>query len=192
MEIKNKNSPFKFLNKFGIKISRNEYQNYSLLKMLDRFLKGFFKSLILKYCMYSVFLNIFNYRMIRPYLWRKMGCDVGQNVFIGYSVWFDFNNANLIEIQDDVHITNFCTILCHERDLTNYKIGDNSSDLTYKKERIKIEKGVMIGMNTTILPGVTIGEGSIIGANSCVTKNIPKWVVAAGNPIKIIKEIPAK
>ena len=192
MEIKNKNSPFKFLNKFGIKISRNEYQNYSLLKMLDRFLKGFFKSLILKYCMYSVFLNIFNYRMIRPYLWRKMGCHVGQNVFIGYSVWLDFNNANLIEIQDDVHITNFCTILCHERDLANYKIGDNSSDLTYKKERIKIEKGVMIGMNTTILPGVTIGEGSIIGANSCVTKNIPKWVVAAGNPIKIIKEIPAK
>ena len=43
MEIKNKNSPFKFLNKFGIKISRNEYQKYSLLKMLDRFLKGFFK-----------------------------------------------------------------------------------------------------------------------------------------------------
>ena len=50
-----------------------------------------------------------------------------------------------------------------------------------------IERNVWIGDKATILPNVTIGEGAIIGANSVVTKDIPKYSVVVGNPAKVIK-----
>src|SRR5262249_41348902 len=52
---------------------------------------------------------------------------------------------------------------------------------------IIIEDDVWIGANTIVLPGVTIGRGSVIGAGSVVTKSIPSMVVAAGNPARVIK-----
>jgi acetyltransferase-like isoleucine patch superfamily enzyme len=52
---------------------------------------------------------------------------------------------------------------------------------------IVIEDDVWIGAHTIVLPGVTIGRGSIIGAGSVVTSNIPAMVVAAGNPAKVVK-----
>ena len=121
-----------------------------------------------------------------------MGCKVRKKVFIGYGVWLDFNYAHLIEIGDNVHITNMCLLLCHQRDIDQYSVGDDSSTLPYKKDPIIIEEGVMIGMNTTIMPGVRIGKGSIIGAKSLVVDDIPPWTVAAGNPAKIIKNIDNK
>ena len=54
---------------------------------------------------------------------------------------------------------------------------------------ITIEDNVWIGGDVTILPGVTIGEGSIIGAKSVVTQNIPKRVIAVGNPCRILRPI---
>lgn len=47
----------------------------------------------------------------------------------------------------------------------------------------------MITSNVTILPGVTIGDNTVIGAGSVVTKNIPSGVFAAGNPCKVIRKI---
>jgi acetyltransferase-like isoleucine patch superfamily enzyme len=52
---------------------------------------------------------------------------------------------------------------------------------------ITIEDNVWIGINSTILPGVIIGEGSIVAANSVVTKNVPKMCIVAGNPAQIVK-----
>ncbi|MDW1847195.1 acyltransferase [Vibrio sp. Vb2110] len=52
---------------------------------------------------------------------------------------------------------------------------------------VLIEDNVWIGINSVILPGVTIGNGSVIAANSVVTKSIPPMVLAGGNPAKIIK-----
>ena len=54
----------------------------------------------------------------------------------------------------------------------------------------KIGDSVWIGVNCTILKGVTIGEGSVVGAGSVVTKDVPPWTIVAGNPAKIIREIP--
>ncbi len=50
-----------------------------------------------------------------------------------------------------------------------------------------VEEDVWIGMNVTLLPGVTIGRGAIIGASSVVTKSIPPYAIAVGNPAKVIK-----
>jgi acetyltransferase-like isoleucine patch superfamily enzyme len=57
-----------------------------------------------------------------------------------------------------------------------------------KKFAVRIKKGVQIGLNVTILPGVTIGENAIVGAGAVVTKDIPEDSVVVGNPAKIIKK----
>jgi acetyltransferase-like isoleucine patch superfamily enzyme len=59
----------------------------------------------------------------------------------------------------------------------------------YSKGSVTIEDNVWIGDKVTILPNVRIGEGSVIGANSVVTKDIPPFCVAAGNPAKIIRKL---
>lgn len=57
------------------------------------------------------------------------------------------------------------------------------------KGSVIIGKNVWIGDKATILPGVRIGDGVIIGANSVVTKNVPSNCIACGNPAKIVKQI---
>lgn len=54
---------------------------------------------------------------------------------------------------------------------------------------IKIEDKVWLGINATVLPGVTLGYGCIVGANSVVTKDVPPMTIVAGNPARIIKKI---
>ena len=68
-------------------------------------------------------------------------------------------------------------------------MGDNAASLGYRTGVIHIGKGVMIGMETMIMPGVTIGDGAIVGAYSLVTKDIPLYTIAAERPAKVIKEI---
>ena len=59
--------------------------------------------------------------------------------------------------------------------------------LVTSKGPVIIGKDVWIGDKATILPGVTIGEGAVIAANSVVTKDVPAYSVVAGNPAKVIK-----
>ena len=54
---------------------------------------------------------------------------------------------------------------------------------------VTIGDNVWIGGNVVICPGVTIGDNAVIGAGSVVTKDIPAWSVAAGNPCKVIRKI---
>ena len=116
-----------------------------------------------------------------------MGCKVGKNVKIGHSVVLDYGNAALIDIGDNVSITDCCILLCHRKEIANYKKGMNSADLPFIHAPIKLEKGVNLGKGSIVMPGVTIGEGSVIGAGSVVTKDIPAWCVAVGVPAKVIK-----
>jgi acetyltransferase-like isoleucine patch superfamily enzyme len=51
-----------------------------------------------------------------------------------------------------------------------------------------VKEGASIGSNATIMCGVTIGEGSLVGAGAVVTKDVPPWSVVAGNPAKILRE----
>ena len=74
----------------------------------------------------------------------------------------------------------------------NCQIGDRDGHSNIYKSSPKpiiIENDVWLGMNVTVLKGVTIGEHSIIGANSVVTKDIPANSIAAGNPCKVIRKI---
>lgn len=58
----------------------------------------------------------------------------------------------------------------------------------YKTSPVTICDNVWIGESVSILPGVTIGKGSIIGANSVVTKNVSEYSIAVGNPAKVVKK----
>ena len=176
----------------GLNIPVTDYGNISLLKAAKRALKGIFNAILLKYCMYSVLLSPLNYHLIRPLLWRWIGAKVGKNTFIGYEVWMDFTNATLIELGDQVHIANRCTLLCHKRNIHNYFSEDDYNDLQYHRLKIHLKKACSIGMGSIIMPGVTIGEGAIIGAGSLVTKDIPAWTVAWGSPAKVMRQIPKR
>lgn len=63
-----------------------------------------------------------------------------------------------------------------------------NSGYEYGKE-VRIGNNVWIGGNTVICPGVTVGNNCVIGAGSVVTRDIPDWTVAAGNPCRVIRSI---
>ena len=54
---------------------------------------------------------------------------------------------------------------------------------------VVIERGAWLGQNVVVMPGVTIGAGTVIGANSVVTRDIPPRVVAAGTPARVLREL---
>ncbi|PJX28519.1 hypothetical protein CAP47_00460 [Psychroflexus sp. S27] len=126
---------------------------------------------------------------VRPWLWKLTGVNIQGNVSIGYDVYYDVGNARLIHIEEGVWIASRCLLLCHKRILDEYYVGDDYNMLPYKKEPIILKKGCVIGMDTIVMPGVTIGEGAIIGAGSVVVKDIPAWTIAVGNPCKVVKQI---
>ncbi|HBK32269.1 MAG TPA: acyltransferase [Porphyromonadaceae bacterium] len=181
---------YKLLRLFGLNFSEEEYGQISLWGAFCKATKGVRNGLLLKYCMYSVILAPLNYRKIRPIIWRWMGAKVGKDCFIGYDVWADVTNTELIQLEDHVHIANRCLLLCHQRDLSSYYVGDDYAKLGYKKEEIILKKGCFLGMETMVMPGVTIGEGAIIGAGSIVTSDIPPWTIAIGRPAKVVKQVP--
>ena len=191
MEKKKLSTTYKLLRALGFNYSEEEYGDVSLWRVI----KQFFRNIHLKHLekmLDRFYLEPFAPRKLRPILIRKMGCHVGKNTFFGDYVRMDTSYADMIYIGDYTHITSGCRLLCHQRDLTDYCVGDNAADLGYKTGEIHIGKGVMVGMETLIMPGVTIGDGAIIGAGSIVTKDIPAWTIATGRPARVVKEIPER
>lgn len=125
--------------------------------------------------------------------------------FCGFSYKPRIIFGDNVSIGDGFHITAINKIIIGENVLMGQKvtITDNSHGNTegsvnnihpnkralYSKGEVIIEKNVWIGDKVTILPGLIIGEGSIIAANSVVTKNVPKNCIFAGIPSKKIKEL---
>lgn len=88
-----------------------------------------------------------------------------------------------VTIGDHCLITHGCYILSHDGAAHIINPEDNGTGY------VTIGDHVFIGVNTVVMRNVTIGSHSIIGAGSVVNKDIPEGVVAAGNPIKILKEL---
>jgi len=123
---------------------------------------------------------------------------IGNNVYIGGGTLLDC--VSIIEIEDDVLIS-YQGILAdsdnhsvrysiRKKDLSDWRDGGRHDWSTTVTKPIKIGKGVWIGARAIILKGVTVGEGAIVGAGSVVTKDVPPWTIVAGNPARIIREIP--
>ena len=113
--------------------------------------------------------------------------DYGKPVTIGKGCFIQqcctFFGRGGITIGDDVFIGPKCNLIT-----INHDPNPDNRSATYGRP-IVIEDKVWIGINSTILPGVRIGYGSIVGAQSVVTKDVPPMTVVAGNPARIIKRI---
>ena len=188
MREKELSSTYKLLRLLGFNYSEEEYGQVSLWRVIRQFFGNIYRKQLEKMMDWPV-LAPFCPRKLRPWLLRRIGCHIGKNVFIGDYVRVDLNHANLIYIEDYAHVTSGCRLLCHQRDLRGYRVGDNAASLGYRIGEIHIGKGVMIGMETMIMPNVSIGDGAIIGAYSLVTKDIPSYSIVTGRPAKVIKKI---
>lgn len=113
----------------------------------------------------------------------------GHHVHFGNGIYANFNltivDDGNVYVGDKVMFGPNVTVAT-----ANHPIEPSLRDraLQYNKD-VHIEKNVWIGANTVIVPGVHIGENSVIGAGSVVTKDIPKNVVAVGNPCRVLREI---
>lgn len=183
---------FRLLRKIGLNYPEQEYGQVSFMQVINRSMKTWHDSFLLKYLMNSALLSPISPRLLRPWVLRRIGCHVGKNVFIGSQVYIDSGHSNLIYIEDHVHLTAKTILLCHKKNLSDYCVGDDYAKLPYKTGAIHLKKGCSTGTATLIMPGVTIGEGAIIGAGSLVTKDIPAWTIAIGRPAKVVKQIPKR
>ena len=127
-------------------------------------------------------------------------CGFGRNIFIGSNVSINLNctfiDCNRIDIGSDTLIAPcvHLTTATHPVELADRLTPDWNPDSGEYRWRtyalpIRIGRGCWIGANVVVLPGVTIGDGAVIGAGSVVTKDIPANVVAVGNPCRVIREI---
>lgn len=116
-------------------------------------------------------------------------CDYGSNMIIGEKVFFNFNCVVLDVAQvmigsrtlfgPNVQIYTATHPMSHR---------ERASGVEYAKP-IAIGEDVWVGGSAVICPGVTIGDRSVIGAGSVVTKDIPADVFAAGNPCRVIRSL---
>jgi acetyltransferase-like isoleucine patch superfamily enzyme len=113
--------------------------------------------------------------------------DCGKNIFVGKNVFINsgcrFQDQGGIVIGDGVLIGHNVVLATLNHDINSKKRS------TMHPARIVIGKNVWIGANATVLPGVSIGDGSVIAAGAVVTKDVPANVIVGGIPAKIIKQI---
>lgn len=117
---------------------------------------------------------------------RKQGVRIGEatTIYRPRKTYIDMTRPYLIEIGDRVKITEEVTILTHGFDwsVANGMYGD----ILGSAGKVKIGNNVFIGMKTTILKGVTIGDNCIIGANSLINHDVPSNSVVGGVPARVL------
>lgn len=124
----------------------------------------------------------------RVFIEPPFHCDYGFNIHFEGFAFVNYNCTILdtapVYIGADTFIAPGVCIAC-----AGHGVHPSERMILETAKPIHIGKKVWIGANAVILPGVHIGDGSIIGAGSVVNKDIPENVIAAGNPCRVIREI---
>lgn len=139
------------------------YRTVPFLKVVKNFL-------IIQLARYTPFLGMKNW-LYRTFLRMKIGDETAFALMVMVDVMF----PERIHVGSNTVIGYNTTILAHEYLIQEYRLGD-----------VEIGDEVLIGANTTILPGVSIGNKAVISAGTLVHKDVPEGVFAGGNPMKII------
>jgi len=116
-------------------------------------------------------------------------CDYGYNIDLGARVYFNFNVTILdcapVTIGPDVKFGPGVQIYTAGHSL-NPSARARGEEFALP---VEIGRNVWIGGSAIVLPGVTIGQNSVVGAGAVVTKNVPENVIVAGNPARVIKSL---
>jgi acetyltransferase-like isoleucine patch superfamily enzyme len=123
-------------------------------------------------------------RLLRVKIYRLMGVQIGKNSGIGAMCILDGYYPEYIIIKDNVSINQGTLILTHTNPLLIF-----SKLIEAKVKPVVLEDGCFVGVNCTILPGVTIGRFAIVSAGSVVTKDVPDYTIVAGNPARKVVNI---
>ncbi|WP_062050153.1 DapH/DapD/GlmU-related protein [Bacillus sp. JCM 19034] len=142
------------------------YKTVPFLKVVKNFI-------VIQIARYTPILTLKNW-MYRHLLRMKIGDETSVALMVMMDVMF----PERIKIGSNSIIGYNTTILAHEYLIEEYRLGD-----------VIIGDRVMIGANTTILPGVTIGDGAIVSAGTLVHKDVPANTFVGGNPMQMIQEI---
>ena len=116
---------------------------------------------------------------------RGVKIEHARRVRIAANVLIDSLYPELVEIEDDVFLTRGVVIVAHLTPTPFLRKFIGGTDF----KKVRIARGAYIGVNAIILPGVTVGEGCIVGAGSVVTKDVPAYSVAVGNPARVIRKV---
>jgi acetyltransferase-like isoleucine patch superfamily enzyme len=134
------------------------------------------------------------------------GCQVGDNTRIGAFVEIQKNatvgkNCKIsshtficegVTVEDNVFIGHGVTFINDSYPRATRPDGTLETEADWTVERTLVKKGASIGSGSTILSNVVIGENAIVGAGSVVTKDVPANTIVAGNPARVLREIPAE
>jgi maltose O-acetyltransferase len=112
---------------------------------------------------------------LKNWLLRRIGVTVGAGVAWGLESTPDVFWPERITVGDDAIIGYDATLLCHEFLHEEYRLGD-----------VVVEDEAMIGAGAILLPGVTVGEGARVAANSLVAEDVPAGATVAGVPAEIV------
>ncbi|MGK0535651.1 acyltransferase [Bacillus sp. 'calajunan'] len=141
----------------------NVYKTVSFWKVMKNFI-------IIQIARYTPFLSVKNW-LYRTFLRMK----VGKKTSIALMVVPDIMFPEKITVGENSIIGYNTTLLAHEYLIREYRLGE-----------IVIGNEVMIGANTTILPGVKIGDGAIVSAGTLVHRDVPSGAFVGGNPMRFI------
>ncbi|MBO8164354.1 MAG: acyltransferase [Brevibacillus sp.] len=141
------------------------YRTVSFWKVIKNFI-------VIQLSRYTPFLSWKNW-MYR----RLLGMEVGEQTAFALMVMVDIMFPELIKVGKNCVIGYNTTILAHEYLVDEYRLGE-----------VRIGNGVLIGANSTILPGVTIGDGAVVAAGTLVHKDVPAGSFVGGNPMQVIRE----
>lgn len=117
----------------------------------------------------------------------KIGSNVQLNDYVHITVMDEVSIGDNVLIASKVYISD-CSHGSYSGNMDDSSPLTIPKDRPFKTKKINIENNVWIGEFVSVLPGVTIGEGSIIGANSVVTKSLPAYIIAVGSPAVPIKK----
>jgi acetyltransferase-like isoleucine patch superfamily enzyme len=115
----------------------------------------------------------------------QKGAHIGKHVKISSHTFI----CEGVTIEDEVFIGHGVMFINDKYPRATAANGELQTEADWVCTPTLISRKASVGSNATILCGVTVGEGAIVGAGSVVTRDVPAWTVVAGNPAKIIRKI---